>query len=435
MNYENMKSFLLFFLVLTSVVLTWNLWTYQPKYEFSEEKNVHEVSISDPKDVADLIKPVGVLFHFQKDHYGTGKDEHIDQLLAELNGWTFYDFSDPVVYSPTQIRKLSESGENIEIIFPDLVPFDVYKRVLRFESNNLPYGAFNRIVIRLDSEKQEDGSVYFISTKDGKVYESHVNHDQLVSLFNHLEKSKTKYDAYQAYNLPDGRIKFLPSEQIEVPRYKYYSDYIEPESFKNALFKDPDYVRRDSITDGAKYTDGTSLMTVDYLTNMFFYVNPSQTINTRIKSEDMNVLERSINFVNEHAGWTDNYRYLSMDPYDKNIKFLLFIKGYPVFSQEGMTKMELTWGKEEIYQYERPYFILDIPLPAPKVVTLPSGKEAMDELLSNPDIKVDLIQEFIIGYGLVKDPENPKLLTLEPSWYYLYAGSWLRLDTEEIKGE
>lgn len=164
-------------------------------------------------------------------------------------------------------------------------------------------------------------------------------------------------------------------------------------------------------------------------------MNPSQTINTRIKSEDMNVLERSINFVNEHAGWTDNYRYLSMDPYDKNIKFLLFIKGYPVFSQEGMTKMELTWGKEEIYQYERPYFILDIPLPAPKVVTLPSGKEAMDELLSNPDIKVDLIQEFIIGYGLVKDPENPKLLTLEPSWYYLYAGSWLRLDTEEIKGE
>ncbi|MFS0646059.1 YycH family regulatory protein [Siminovitchia sp. 179-K 8D1 HS] len=435
MNYENMKSVLLFFLVITSGILTWNLWTYQPKYEFNDEKHVHEVSISDPKDVADLIKPVGVLFHFGKDHYGTGKDEHIDELLSELTSWTFYDFSEPVVYSPGQIRKLSESEENIEIIYPDLVPFDIYKGILRFESDKLPYGAFNRIVIRLEKGREEDGSVYFISTKDGKVYESHVNHDQLAALFNHLEKGKTKYDPYEAYDLPDGRIKFLPAEKIEVPRYKYYADYIEPDSFKKALFKDPNLVRRDSNADGEKHMDGTSLMTVNYTTNMIFYVNPGQAIDSRGKNEDMNVLKKSINFVNEHAGWTDNYHYLSMDPYNKNTAFLLFIKGYPVFNQDGMTEIELTWGKEEIYQYERPYFILDIPLPAPTTVTLPSGKEAMDALLSNPDIKSDLIQEFIIGYGLAKDPENPKVLTLEPSWYYLYAGSWLRLDVEDKKGE
>lgn len=435
MNYENMKSVLLFFLVVTSGVLTWNLWTYQPKYELNDEKHVHEVSISDPKDVADLIKPVGVLFHFAKDHYGTGKDEHIDELLAELNSWTFYDFSDPVVYSPGQIRKLSESGENIEILYPDLVPFDTYKGVFRFESDKIPYGGFNRIVIRLENEKKEDGSVFFISTKEGKVYESHVNHDQLAALFNHLEEGKKKYDVYEPYDLPDGRIKFLPAKESQIPRYKYYADYIEPDSFKSALFKDPNYVRKDINAEGEKYMDGTSLMTVDYSTNMIFYVNPSQAIDSRVKNEDMAVLKKSINFINEHAGWTDNYRYLSMDPYNKNTAFLLFIKGYPVFSQDGMTELELTWGKEEIYQYERPYFVLDIPLPAPEMVTLPSGKDAMDALLSNPDIKVDLIQEFIMGYGLTKDPENPKVLTLEPSWYYLYAGSWLRLDTEDIKGE
>jgi regulatory protein YycH of two-component signal transduction system YycFG len=434
-KYEQLKSALLIFLVITSGLLTWNLWTYQPKYEFNDKKNVHDVSISDPKDVADLIKPVKVLLHLGEGHFGTAREEQIDELFTELSGWTLYDVGEAAVYSPGQIRRLSEKGNNIEIIYPDLVPFNLYKGILRFESDKLPYGAFNRIVIHLEKGQKEDGSVYFVSTKDGKVYEGHVNNDQLVSLFHYLKTGKKKYDKYKAYDLPDGRIMFLPADEVEMPRYKYYSDYIKPERFQNALFKDPSYVRRDINADGEKFTDGTSLMTVDYTTDMIFYVNPSQAIDSRVKNGDMSVLKKSIDFVNDHAGWTDQYRYFSMDPYNKNTLFLLFVKGFPVFNQDGMTEIEQTWGKEEIYQYERPYFILDIPLPSPQMITLPSGEQALDTLLANPDIKVDLVGELAMGYQLTKDPDNPKVLTLDPSWYYSYAGSWLRLDPEEIKGE
>jgi regulatory protein YycH of two-component signal transduction system YycFG len=69
------------------------------------------------------------------------------------------------------------------------------------------------------------------------------------------------------------------------------------------------------------------------------------------------------------------------------------------------------------------------------MITLPSGEQALETLLANPDIKVDLVGELVMGYQLAKDPDNPKVLTLDPSWYYSYAGSWLRLDPEEIKGE
>jgi regulatory protein YycH of two-component signal transduction system YycFG len=43
MRYENIKSGILTLLVLVSILLTWNLWTYQPNYETMENNNVVEV--------------------------------------------------------------------------------------------------------------------------------------------------------------------------------------------------------------------------------------------------------------------------------------------------------------------------------------------------------------------------------------------------------
>ncbi len=33
MRYENSKSVILTFLILVSIILTWNLWTYQPNFD------------------------------------------------------------------------------------------------------------------------------------------------------------------------------------------------------------------------------------------------------------------------------------------------------------------------------------------------------------------------------------------------------------------
>ncbi len=435
MRYETIKSVLLAFLIITSGVLTWNLWTFHPKYELNDEKHVHEVSISDPKDIGDVIRPVKLLLHMDSDHFGIVDEKKVGETLQELNGWTFYDMGDERIFSQDQIRALAQRDKTLELIYTDLVPFDLYKGILRFESENLPSGSFDRLVIHLEDGDKEDGTVFFISSREGKVYESHVNHDHIEALFKRLKKQESQFPKFKSYELPDGRVKYLPAKETLMYRYNYYADYIDPDKFRRALFKDPTLVRKtheDSTSE--KFTDGTSLMNVDKTISMISYVNPSQAIDPEIAQADTDLLKKSIDFINEHAGWTDNYKYFSLDPATQKATFQLFLKGYPVFNVEGMSEIKLYWGKEEVYQYRRPYYSLDIPLPHPEKVYMSSGEEVMDTLLADPSIDINKLQELILGYRIYKNPENPKVIILDPSWYYLYEGTWERFETKEVRG-
>ncbi len=436
MRYETIKSVLLIFLVLTSAVLTWTLWTFQPKYEFNDKKLVHEVSkISDPKDVGEIVRPVKLLLHMDNEHFGIVDEKKIGETLQVLSSWSFYDLGDARSYSQDQIRSLAQRNNTLELIFPDLVPFDLYKGIFSFESESLPRGSFDRLVIHWEDGSGEDGTGFFISNKEGNVYESHVNYEHIQALLNHLDKQKSQFPEFKAYELPDGRVKYLPAKETVMYRYHYYADYVDPTEFKDALFKDPSLVRkiREDST-GEKLTDPTSMMNVDKATSMISYVNPSQATDETTSQDSMDLLKKSIEFINEHAGWTDNYKYFSMDPTTQKTTFQLFLKGYPVFNTEGMSEIKLYWGKEEVYQYRRPYFSLDIPLPNPDKVYLASGEEVMDTLLADPNIDIDKLHELILGYRIYKNPENSKVIILEPSWYYLYKDTWERFEVKEVRG-
>lgn len=431
MRYETIKSVLLVFLVFTSAILTWNLWIFQPTYEFNDKKHVHEVSISDPKDIGDVIRPVKLLLHMNNDHYGIVDEKKVDETLQEVSSWTFYDLGEERVFSRDQIKDLAQNEKTLELIFPDLVPFDLYKGILRLEAENLPQGSFDRLFIVWDDKDQEDGTAYFLASKEGKVYESHVNREHVKALFNQMKSQASQFDEFEPYELPNGRLKYLPAKETIMFRYKYYADYIEPEKFKDALFKDPLLVTNDN---GEKFRDGTSLMNVDESANMIFFVTPGQAANSKTEQVDTDLLKKSIEFINEHAGWTDNYKYFSIDPSKQKTTFQLFLKGYPVFSREGMSEIKLYWGKEEVYQYHRPYFGLDVPLPHPARMNMPKGEEVMDTLLADPKIDIDKLQELILGYRIYKDMETNKVIVLEPAWFYLYDGNWERYGSEEVRG-
>lgn len=57
MSYENIKTIILTILVVTSALLTWNLWTYQPNFERIEKESntVQEVTIAEKKEVNQIV--------------------------------------------------------------------------------------------------------------------------------------------------------------------------------------------------------------------------------------------------------------------------------------------------------------------------------------------------------------------------------------------
>src|SRR5690606_33293179 len=60
------------------------------------------------------------------------------------------------------------------------------------------------------------------------------------------------------------------------------------------------------------------------------YVQPkAETSDPAIPSD---LVFNSINFVNEHGGWTDQYVYFGMKSVNQQISYQLFFDGSPVFS-------------------------------------------------------------------------------------------------------
>ena len=433
MKYETAKSIVLGVLVAVSLVLTWNLWTYQPTYDFIDKKYTQEVAIAGQMDASKLVRPSKVLLHKDGEHYSTVRETEITEMLVDIGTWSFYNLSEPKSLTKVQIESISHADNSVEILFPDRVPLELYKGMIHFETKETPVIQFDRIVISLDGEKKGETNVQFVSSQDRVVYGSHINMDKLSAFRKKVLMEQSHFEKCASYQLPDGRRLFLPDGETRMTQYKYYSDYIDSDKFKNALFNDPSFVRKDVLPNGEKYTDGLSLLTINQALNSISYVNPTQETERDIDANPADLLKRSIDFVNSHGGWTDNYRYFEMNKYEYSTVFRLFMKGYPVFNGDGMSEIRERWGEQEIYKYDRPNYVLDLSLSSSEVV-LPSPQAVLDHLMANPDFQPDMLQDITLGYKLQNDPKLAKVLVFQPSWYYRYAGSWMPLGDEEIGG-
>lgn len=431
MTYENIKTAILTFLVLLSGILTWNIWTYQPNYESVEnnQKTVEEVSISTQRELKKIVKPHQIIYHVEGKQFGSVSNGYIDDIISAISKWKFYD----VKKYPGRITDFNEKiaqGENTEIIFPDEVPIEIYKRVLNIDDKELPKFDFDRIIINTETQQKQDGIIYFYSQKNQLAYESNVNPAFINEFTNKFYKTAARLTPYFLHTVSGIKWIYLPTEETNMVKYTYYQNPLDSEEFKEALFKDPSFVQR-SISDGIEeYTDDATKMTVDTKTNMIYYINPVRDQDSIIGTS--NVLQRSIEFVNEHGGWTEAYRYVYKDDFNQKVLFRLYSKeGYPVFNQTGKSEIHQQWRQTEISRYIRPGFHLELPL-NPEVITeiLPSGYAALEQLEKKKDFKPELLQNLMPGYYMVQGPEV-SLILLEPGWFYLYDQEWRQLVWEE----
>ncbi|MCM3570710.1 YycH family regulatory protein [Neobacillus mesonae] len=432
MKYETIKSIILIILILLSVLLTWNLWTYQPNYEKMESNNtLEEVTLSEKQEVQKIIRPDQVLFHIYGKHYGTNNRGELDKIIKEVSKWSFFDLKN-YTNKVNDFDELVHGTGNAEIIFPGEVPVELYRSVLKIEGEKPPSFTFDRMVINVEHSGEENGIVYFVSSENNQVFMAHISPANLNSFNQEFFKGGTKYPRFFAFKATETRTLFLPVNETKMMTYKYLPKILDSEAFKEALFDDPSFVQKSVLTNGEEYTNGSSKLTVNYDSNMLSYVNP--TIDDNYLENAYDLVKRGIDFVNEHGGWTDEFRYAEKDEYKRSVTFRLYSKeGYPVFSDIGLSEIYEVWGRNKVNKYIRPNIALELPL-AERTVTQPSGYKALEFLQSKPNFKPELLQQMVLGYRMEKDTEENRLILLEPEWYYRYDNTWGRITMEDLGG-
>jgi len=421
MKYEHAKSLILTILVLLSMILSWNILTFQPNNDIKQSNYVEEINIGQKLEISHLIKPSKIIYHDYNDsHHGSGNLENIDLIMNELYRWSFYDFT-----IPEQVKSFEDTIHGpgrLELIFPSKVPFDIFKNALKVDSKNIPTGTFDRIVINENDIQGEEGVVYFISTADKEVIKSQVRS----RFFNEYKEVVSQFMgnayAHLLYTKANGENLYVLNEEIILQRYRYYPQYISVDQFKKALFPNPEFVTR---TDN-EYTDSSSLLNVNE--PMIEYVDPTNRNQILTPSE---VLQMGINYVNSHAGWTDTY--IFDDLQGNSVAFRLYLHDYFVVNDLGISINSLHFDNKW-FKYKRSYLRWDIPLPQNTTeIPLVPGYKVMEYIQNSKTIKINEVQDIAVGYYLTKNV-NDQLYYLEPSWFYRVNGTWKRISAEELGG-
>ncbi|USK70303.1 YycH family regulatory protein [Peribacillus asahii] len=435
MNLERAKSIVLFLLIAISTYLTWSIWTYKPELE-KIDQGPFLVIDREEKTAGDVIKPSNILIHRNQQHYQTSSPVDLEKASAQMNKWNLYNAKKLSTHmTKKEMNDFMHEDGTVEIIFPDDVPFQLYKNVVGMVNREVPTFSFDRILYKQKDIQSKESVLYFVSSQELSILEASIQTKRLSAFHTTFFQKANTYPEYVPHAVNNQHEVFVSKDEISLPRYKYLIDYLNIKNFKNALFADPVNVRHETVVSGDEYTDSTRLLSVDKTTHMLSYINTSQK--SKMLSSSSDLLKKSIEFVNNHAGWKEsNYRFAYMDEQNQRVIFRLYHDGYPVFNHLGMSEIEEIWGKDEMYSYQRPYFTFQTADPFEQsFVSLPSGQEVLKQLKTMRNFDYFNLEDITIGYKLSMAPLDDNLMFLEPTWYYRSGGDWLAVPFDEAGGE
>ncbi|MEH7224784.1 two-component system activity regulator YycH [Bacillus sp. JJ1566] len=433
MKYETIKTAILIFLVLSSIVLTWTLWTYQPKYKhLASNDTVEEVTENVQKDTFEIIKPSKILYHIEGQHFGTFNGAELNRVMKEIRPWEIDEIQNitHTVQENGLADFLNRNG-HVEIYFPDPFPLQLYKKFMNINDKEHSLISFDRFVIDVDSEDQGEGIVYFVSTGDNLVYKGRVENRFTKDFRRTFYTTATRYPEQIEYALSETNSVYLPKDDTIINRYEYFIDAININTFIDRLFTDSSRVKRDRLTTGEFYTDGTRLLRVYNNQKYIDFINPTRMSGNQTNTTDL--IQTSIDFVNEHVGWTDDYRFFSWNKESQTTVFKLYVENIPVFSSKRLADISQHWENNEIVKYVHPAINLKIDW-NPIKTRLLQGEKIMETITSMEDFNPELLDSVTVAYEMMVNEDNSQFVSLQPVWFYRYNGVWSKVEDEDIGG-
>jgi regulatory protein YycH of two-component signal transduction system YycFG len=437
MRREHIKSVILTTLVIVSLVLSYSLWSYQPTYDVLQNQDyVQKVSIGAKRDFKDIVIPNLLVVHESNKNYETTKQSNISPIYRSLQKSEITNFENLTNKTSEVAYETITKGKNkLEIIFPTVVPVETLGKVLNLDAKRLQNVLFDRITINLSTKQDSSARIYFSNEAQKILYGATFDNSSIIAS---VEKIRDNYQSFTEslrYKLDSGKIIYLPKKPIKLTTMEFLTTDIDVDKLKDAIFSDPSNVRKESTDSGDTFTDGTRLMSVSPLNRSVSFVNPTTPENNNNQSPNL-LVQRSVDFINAHGGWTDGYILSGVKPENNEVSFRLFVNNLPVYNNSTITT---SWGVDDIETFKRPLYKFRIQVDKKESeMELMSGSQIMDIISNNKSINKSLIKDISLGYETIFDedkstinqPYYNRAIQLKPVWIINYDDSYKKIDQD-----
>ncbi|MEC2075627.1 YycH family regulatory protein [Metabacillus fastidiosus] len=433
MKRELIKTIVLTLLVALSLFFTWAIWTIPSSYDqfqnsaYQEGKKISNKT----KDIHEVVQPYQILFHRNNEHYGALDRNDIKKVWNEVYKWQIVETKDiSNQFSEEHFLNFvnGEDGKSkVALLFYNELPIETFRSIFNWKTDELSPMRYDRIIIPSvkENENQRVQKLYFVSYSKRKVVETKVNDNDAILFINDILNDNDRHQKYFAFNLNEKDKLFLPENDVKMQEVNYFVGEIGGETLKQALFNNPKNVKRDISTSTNKttYTDGTRVLNIFPNQQLVRYVNP--TILDVVQPELGVIIKQSVDYVESHGGWTNDYILFNLgENYQEQevVNFQLSYNSYPVldaFDSEksfGQTSITLRWGRNEVASYDRPLYQLKASANTQERI-MPSGHSVVKLIKKNEETAVSNIKNIMLGYELVKPSSEESSVKLVPTWY------------------
>ncbi|AMA71480.1 MULTISPECIES: YycH family regulatory protein [Aneurinibacillus] len=436
MNLEKIKTILLTFLIIISLVLSGLLWNSTPQLEnLAPSDYVAPPPAGHKYEVTDVIRPKAFILH-------TGNGRHMKaavesgtykKIQYEMDTWYFYDFA--------RTRLTKEEWENIinkkkavEIVYSHEIPADIMPELFTVRGRGAEeFRSASRILL-YESREKNIVNALFISDRDQQVVRAHtsVTVGQMDSILSpnyltHLPE-QMMYRAFVHHReeaIHSNRYAFyqpiyLPKEREKMSRYRYFYQPLTVRQVLEAMFVDVSLTRQVTERDGTTiYTNGSQSVSIPAARNYLLYRYPvHEWEQAETKQANYEALNSALSFVNRHGGWTGRYYLESVDMVEPErertvtYRFRQYIGAYPLFSDgpdENTISVRVSGGTvSELYYPMRQLDVYFERVP----VTVVSGEELIKRL---EELGISRQQVVSIELGLCTRPVYD-FIEMKPCW-------------------
>lgn len=437
MTFEKMKTVALTVLVLLSMILTYQLWTYQPDYEpLDRLETVEKVTLASEQKLDQVIQPFQVLFHLEGEHFGSFNLNQFKDVYAFLLDGTFTNLRERTL-DFTQLTHAIDKGKSVEFVYPDGFGMDIFYHVFKFNDREMDLAKVDRILL-FDEEKTNDPTntkAWFISYDTRRYIEADVTnltfstfeewyHDNQEALLTLMSKTLANRQAPV----------YFPAQEVEV--HKYQAAYPVPMSeieLTEALFPDPTVVRQSYTESGVRsYTDGSRELKLFTNAHYLTFINPTRSGDPPAPQQP--VALQAFRFINNHGGFTEHFllsRIRDLPDHKNQIVFRMFFNGYLTFGA-WVGEIDVIWQGTEVFEYSRSTqsFKTSVIYEEPDTIRLPSVSDMEQFFEQSDQYELGRIRNITLGYTI---DEYEDYVIFSPNWYFLYDGEWSALMDDDEK--
>lgn len=431
--YERLKTWLLVFLVLLSLVLTYFLWTYKPDLMEQDSEAVEVNEIGEEKSIQDVIRPSKIVKHqFGESFMVLETDDLFDEIYQTLLNADLYE---------TNAFPQTDVTTGIEFVFPDRIPMGMFMSLFSQDrqEDEFPLRGVDRVLlyedepdngVKLQVYSSGDKAPFEIPTSfQASDLQRFLDDDTAVPAITVNEPNTDSYILNQE-NI------YIPSGEIAYARQQYSTERVPADDITKTLFPDPQTVRNYRQSNGEfTYTDGTRILNLRDNENFMTYRNSS--ISDSTNSSTSSIPQTSFDYINNHHGWTNDYvlsRWRESNERESAV-YRLFVNNLPVFnfknSRDSMT-IQVEKSGTQTTSYERPLLKLD-PTPIDEQnIELQSGVSVLEKLETAENLDLTNVQDVRVGYEMIDQDNQRGLVTFEPAWYVFTSNSngWQKVPAE-----